>query len=63
MQTISPASLVAIMVAARKLGDRDLERSAKQLLESEHGVRVSFAMGPKCDLSKDPKREGLSNAR
>lgn len=38
-----PSTLVAIIVAARRSGDRDLERQARQTLEAEHGMRVSFA--------------------
>ena len=39
----SPATLVAIIVAARKANDRDLERYMRLRLETEHGVKVSFA--------------------
>lgn len=39
----NPASLLAIMVAARKTGDRDLERQARQDLEAVHGIKISFA--------------------
>jgi hypothetical protein len=38
----SPATLVAILVAARKVGDRDLVRAMRERLESEHGVRLVF---------------------
>lgn len=39
----SPATLVAILVAARRSGDRDLERHARDRLKNEHGIKVSFA--------------------
>jgi len=39
----SPATLVAIIVAARKTGDRELERGARHRLEQDHGVRLVFA--------------------
>lgn len=40
--TDSPATLVAILVAARKVGDRDLVRAMRHRLENEHGVRLVF---------------------
>lgn len=39
----SPATLVAIVVAARRAGDRELEREARWKLEDRFGVRLSFA--------------------
>jgi hypothetical protein len=36
-------TLLAIMVAARKTGDRDLERQARHDLELEHGIKIRFA--------------------
>lgn len=41
--TGSPATLVAIIVAARKVGDRDLEREMRQRLEDRYGVKLVFA--------------------
>lgn len=38
-----PATLVAILVAARRSGDRELEREMRRRLEVEHGVRLTFA--------------------
>ena len=38
----SPATLVAILVAARKVGDRDLVRAMRERLENEHGVKLVF---------------------
>lgn len=43
MQDFSPAILVAILIAARKTKDRDVEQVVKRLLEIQHGIRVSFA--------------------
>ena len=43
MQDFSPAILVAILIAARKAKDRDVEQVVKRLLEIQHGIRVSFA--------------------
>ena len=40
--TDSPATLVAIIVAARKVGDRDLEREMRQRLEERHSVKLVF---------------------
>jgi len=45
--TDSPATLVAIIVAARKIGDRDLERAMRDRLLEEHGVKVVFAREPR----------------
>lgn len=45
-QTKSPATLVAIAIAARKTGDRDLERDAIRELHHAHGVRISFCRDP-----------------
>jgi hypothetical protein len=42
-RTDSPATLVAIIVAARRAGDRELEREARRQLEERCGVRLTFA--------------------
>lgn len=39
----SPAGLVAILVAARRAGDRELERLAKAELQDRYAMRISFA--------------------
>lgn len=39
----TPAALVAIAVAARKTGDKELERSAIRELRESHGLKLSFA--------------------
>lgn len=44
--TNSPATLVAIIVAARRAGDRELEREARRRLEERFGVKLSFARTP-----------------
>jgi hypothetical protein len=38
----SPATLVAIIVAARRAGDRELERDARRQLEERFRVKLSF---------------------
>jgi hypothetical protein len=43
----NPATLVAILVAAHKVGDRDLEREMRSRLQLEHGVRLVFSRGGK----------------
>jgi hypothetical protein len=40
--TDSPATLVAIVVAAHKIGDRELERMMRARLEQDHGVKLVF---------------------
>jgi hypothetical protein len=40
--TTSPPALVAIAIAARKSGDRELERSALRELREGHGIALSF---------------------
>lgn len=42
----SPATLVAIIVAARRARDRDLERIMRRELEHRYGVRLTFAAAP-----------------
>lgn len=55
MQIESPAALVAVIVAAKRTGDKDLERSARNELERQFGVKLAFA--------KDHKNaEALQNA-
>lgn len=39
----SPAVLVAIIVAARRAGDKELEREARNRLEERFGVKLFFA--------------------
>ena len=36
-------SLVAIVVAARRAGDRNLERQARRQLLDHHGLKLSFS--------------------
>ena len=36
-------TLVAIAIAARKCGDRELERFARNQLRTKHGVKLGFA--------------------
>lgn len=39
----SPSTLVAIVVAARRSGDRELEKDARRKLEERFGVKLNFA--------------------
>jgi hypothetical protein len=39
----SPATLVAILVAAHKTGDRELELEMRTRLEEQYGVKLTFA--------------------
>jgi hypothetical protein len=44
MTTItSPETLVAIIVAAKRSGDRELERQAKATLKKQFGITLAFA--------------------
>ena len=43
----SPPTLVAIMVAARRAGDRQLEKDARRKLEERFGVKLRFAREPR----------------
>jgi hypothetical protein len=38
----SPATLVAIIAAARRAGDRELEREARRRLEEQFGMRLTI---------------------
>lgn len=52
-------TLVAIVIAARRAGDRDLERYAKGRLKEQHGVKLTFEM----NATKQAKRpEGVTHA-
>jgi hypothetical protein len=50
-------TLLAIVVAARKTGDRALERSARHLLLTEHGIDVTIRRPP------TPEQKGVSRAQ
>lgn len=41
-ETESPATLVAIIVAARRAGNRELEREMRRQLEQRFRVKLSF---------------------
>ena len=45
-QTESPATLVAIIVAARRAGDLELEREMRRQLEQQFRVKLSFVREP-----------------
>jgi len=38
----SPGTLVAIIVAARRAGDRELERESRRQLQERFGVKLNF---------------------
>jgi len=40
--TATPPALVAVAIAARKTGDRELERAAIRELREAHGLKLSF---------------------
>jgi hypothetical protein len=51
----SPATLVAIIIAARRAGDRELESETRLRLKDRFGVTLNFARD--CNSShKDAKR-------
>jgi len=43
LDTSDPLVLVAILIAARRAGDRLLETVARRELEQRHGIRIRFA--------------------
>ena len=53
MSIKSPETLVAIIVAAKRAGDRELERRARATLESVFGVKLTFASSWKLEGSND----------
>ena len=57
MEIESPAALVAVIVAANRTGDKDLERSARNELERKFGVKLLFGK----DLAK--AEVGHANAK
>lgn len=53
-----PATLVAIAVAARKSGDRTLERVTLRELRDAHGIRVAFICRPLSAVQFSEGEEG-----
>jgi hypothetical protein len=45
----SPAGLVAIIVAAHRSADRELEREARRLLKEQYGVKLTFCAESRSD--------------
>lgn len=43
LDTADPPVLVAILIAARRTGDRLLETVARRELEQRHRIKISFA--------------------
>jgi tRNA C32,U32 (ribose-2'-O)-methylase TrmJ len=52
-QNQNPANLVAIIIAARRVGNRELEREMRNQLQERHNVRVVFGR----------EREGVTHDR
>ena len=50
-----PATLVAIIVAARRAGDRELERETRRQLDARFGVTLNFTQAGRT-------RKGVSHA-
>jgi hypothetical protein len=46
-----PPALLAIIQAARRAGDRDLERAARQELAEQYGIEVTFRRGRHGEVS------------
>jgi hypothetical protein len=38
----APSALLAVIQAARRIGDRELERSARLELAEQHGIELTF---------------------
>jgi hypothetical protein len=38
-----PPTLLAILIGARRMGDRALERVVRRSLEKNHGIKVQFS--------------------
>lgn len=49
--TETPWALVAILCAAKKTGDRELERTARSQLREKCGIELKFA-GPRWQVPK-----------
>jgi hypothetical protein len=56
----SPAALVAIIIAARRANDRELERSARRELDRRFNVKLSFASGDTRQAGRQP--QGVADA-
>jgi hypothetical protein len=46
LETADPPVLVAILIAARRTGDRLLEAVARRELEQRHRIKISFGRDP-----------------
>jgi hypothetical protein len=56
-ETESPATLVAIIVAARRAGNRELEREMRRQLEHRFRVKLSFVR------EQDDSARGVNDAK
>ena len=50
------STLVVILVAARRAGDRELERRARRELQERHGIKLSF-------VRKSSDQQGVDDAK
>ena len=57
-----PPTLLAIARAARKSGDRALERAARQLLREEHGIEINFLRPSPLRILTPAEEEGAADA-
>jgi hypothetical protein len=46
LDVVAPPMLLAILIAARRVGDRRLERVARRELADKHKIKVQMARGP-----------------
>jgi hypothetical protein len=53
LETNDPSVLVAILIAARRTGNRLLETVTRRELDERHGIRIHFAAG---------RRKGVARA-
>ena len=60
MQIESPAALVAVIVAAHRTGDRDLELAASNELLQKFNVKLTFASEPSKKIKSTSRRLGGS---
>jgi hypothetical protein len=47
----APPALLAIIQAARAIGDKALERAAKHELADQYGIKVSFLRGERAEVA------------
>ena len=40
-----PGEIVNAVIAARRVGDREMERTGRDILARDHGIRITFHRG------------------